>query len=124
VATYTQNYPQDEDFDTFWRIYPLKVSKGDARKAWFQTSNIRPSIEEIAEAIERYVAFRNASEFLSYKYPATWIRSECWADVYEVPKVVKDTRPSITCMTCKEKSFTWKAGRCDPCWHKYMGTAA
>ena len=30
------------EFDTFWKTYPKRVAKGDARKAWMQTENIRP----------------------------------------------------------------------------------
>lgn len=109
-----------DDFDSFWQAYPLKVSKGDARKAWAQTSKIRPPIEEILAALQRYIAFKNASDFLSYKYPATFLRAECWADVYETPKV-EASRPSITCMTCRQKAFTWTDGKCNGCWRTYMG---
>ncbi len=114
--------PDEQDFLRFWQFYPLKVSKGDARKAWAQTSKIRPPIDEILAALQRYIAFKNASEFLSYKYPATFLRAECWSDEYETPKV-EASRPSITCSTCKQQSYFWTDGVCNPCWKKRMGFA-
>ncbi len=26
-----------QEFDTFWRAYPRKQAKGDARRAWYDT---------------------------------------------------------------------------------------
>lgn len=109
-----------DDFDTFWSAYPLKVSKGDARKAWVQTSKIRPPVDKLIEAIGRYSAYKNSLEWLSYKHPASWLRAECWSDVYETPKV-EASRPSITCIVCKAKAFTWTDGKCRGCWRTYMG---
>jgi hypothetical protein len=45
-----------EDFDWFWAEYPRKKSKGDAFKAWQQTTAIRPDTEELIAAIERNLA--------------------------------------------------------------------
>lgn len=109
------------DFDTFWEAYPLKVAKGAARKMWVKTEKIRPPIAEVLDAIKRYIEYRNTSDFLQFKHPATWINSECWADVYDVEKSRELIRPSITCMTCRQKVTTWADGKCKPCWEKYMG---
>ncbi|NDC24672.1 MAG: hypothetical protein EBZ49_11180 [Proteobacteria bacterium] len=40
-----------EDFEKFWKTYPKKVAKAEARKAWAQTEQIRPPIEKLLAAI-------------------------------------------------------------------------
>ena len=108
-----------DEFDRFWMAYPLKVAKGAARKAWVKTEAIRPPLTEVLGSIARYIEFKNASGFLSYKHPATWIYAECWADVYEI--AIEIARPSITCLTCKQKAYMWTDGKCSGCWQRYMG---
>jgi hypothetical protein len=74
------------DFDNFWKHYPRKVAKADARKAWKQTEQIRPPTDEIIKAIalaartEQWM--RGGGQFIPYA--ATWLRGERWADEYEV----------------------------------------
>jgi hypothetical protein len=36
-----------QDFEMFWKEYPKKVAKGEARKAWIQTEKIRPDLEAL-----------------------------------------------------------------------------
>lgn len=75
-----------DDFDKFWKHYPRKIAKGDARKAWTQTARIRPPVEFILRAIDRARDTdqwrRDGGQFVPY--PATWLRGERWDDVYEV----------------------------------------
>ena len=69
-----------EDFVWFWSEYPRKEKKGDAFKAWQQTKNIRPPIEEIIAAVDAYAEkcrFRDAQYVL---LPASWLRSWAWSD--------------------------------------------
>lgn len=76
----------EEAFDVFWKHYPKKVAKGDARKAWKQTQAIRPDLADVLAAIGRAKATeqwrRDDGQFVPY--PATWLRAERWDDVYEV----------------------------------------
>ncbi len=39
----------EESFETWWKVYPYKTAKGDARKAWGQTSMDRPPLEAVDE---------------------------------------------------------------------------
>lgn len=75
-----------DEFDKFWKHYPRKIAKGDARKAWTQTARIRPPVEFILRAIDRARDTdqwrRDGGQFVPY--PATWLRGERWDDVYEV----------------------------------------
>ena len=81
------------DFDTFWKAYPKKVAKGDARKAWGQTDRIRPDLETLLTAIDQQSKSdqwrKNEGQFIPY--PATWLRQERWDDELKVtlPGVVQ-----------------------------------
>ena len=81
------------DFDLFWKAYPKKVAKGDARKAWGQTERIRPDLETLLSAITEQMKSdqwrKNEGQFIPY--PATWLRQERWDDELKVtlPGVVQ-----------------------------------
>ena len=83
-----------QDFDRFWQLYPKKVAKADARKAWKQTESIRPDLETIIKAIQAACKteqwMRGGGQFIPY--PATWLRGERWDDIHEVviPDVVNE----------------------------------
>jgi len=78
--------PQDPEFDQFWKQYPRKVKKGDARKAWFQTKELRPPVSKILKALIVQSASDNwLKDGGSYiPYPATWLRAEQWDDSTEI----------------------------------------
>ena len=71
-----------QDFDEFWKEYPRKCAKGDARKAWLQTEQLRPSLNDLIKALK--VAKRtdqwrqDGGKYIPY--PATWLRQERWED--------------------------------------------
>ena len=83
-----------DDFERFWKAYPKKVAKADARKAWAQTKDFRPDIETLLTAIKAQCRteqwMRGAGQFIPY--PATWMRGERWDDELEVklPDVVNE----------------------------------
>jgi hypothetical protein len=69
-----------EDFCWFWSEYPRKEKKGDAFKAWQQTKQIRPPVEEVIAAVDRYA---EACRFKDRQYvmlPASWLRAWSWED--------------------------------------------
>ena len=84
------------DFDIFWKAYPKKKSKGDARKAWAQTEKIRPELQELLKVIANYCKSedwqKDGGKWIPY--PATFLRDERWEDEMEVdlPDVV-DGKP-------------------------------
>jgi hypothetical protein len=71
------------DFDTFWAAYPWKAAKKDARKAWEQSAQVRPSIEAILTAISAAKESRQWREGF-VPLPATWLRGERWDDEHEI----------------------------------------
>ena len=83
-----------DEFEIFYAAYPRKMAKGDARRAWVQTTNLRPSIETLLSAIKAQCTteqwMQGGGKFIPY--PATWLRQERWDDVQEValPDVVNE----------------------------------
>jgi hypothetical protein len=56
-----------EDWEKFWAVYPRKVAKGDARKAWAQhCKHIRPPIADIRGCNPGAIAIRTVAERLRH----------------------------------------------------------
>lgn len=101
----------EQEFDVFYKAYPRKVAKGDARKAWQATKKIRPPISDILAAI---MAQTKTDQWTKdnhayIPYPATWLRAERWSDEIQVtiPGVVagKDWRESWQGITAKGAEY-------------------
>jgi hypothetical protein len=65
-------------FLEFWEVYPRKVARGDAQKAYLKALS-RASHAEILAGAKRY---KPDPKFT--KHPATWLNADCWLD--EAPK--------------------------------------
>lgn len=76
-----QNLGSDRDlaFVEFWRIYPLKAGKGQARKAWAtaRRRGVRPEV--IVAGAQRYADDPNRDPAYT-RHPATWLNGEGWDD--------------------------------------------
>ena len=83
-----------KQFEEFWKLYPRKVAKADARKAWAQTKDFRPELEELLTAVKNACKqeqwMKNGGAFIPYA--ATWLRGERWSDEFEItlPNVVNE----------------------------------
>lgn len=94
--------PTDDPlFETFWKAYPKKVGKEDARKAW---KKIRPG-QEFADQILKAVINNRANNpqwqreggrFIPN--PSTWLNQGRWQDEFMEEKDVRhyDDRPPIS----------------------------
>ena len=69
-----------EDFCWFWSEYPRKEKKGDAFKAWRQTESIRPSIEELIAAVDKYAEKCRYKDKQYVMLPASYLRAWAWED--------------------------------------------
>jgi hypothetical protein len=81
------------DFQDFWCLYPRRVARKDALKAWGKLSSTQQ-----VEAITALVDWRSvwAGKDLDYVcYPATWLNGERWTD--ELP-------PEFTARTAAHQS--------------------
>jgi len=65
-------------FDEFWDIYPRKVGKQDACKA-FERALRNATVEEILEGVKRFKADPNRVPTFT-PHPATWLNQGRWSD--------------------------------------------
>ena len=70
--------PNDQ-FNTFWSVYPRKVDKGIARKAFSKALKKADAATIIASAV-RYAEERKGQDVTFTKYPATWLNAEGWGN--------------------------------------------
>lgn len=71
----------DADFEAWWLIYPKRVAKEAARKAYFRAVvGNRASVEDLSTGAARYAAERLGQDAQFTKAPATWLNAGCWAD--------------------------------------------
>ena len=81
-----------DSFDLFWSVYPKRVGKKDAIKAWGQIKPDEAMVQAIIEGVERWKASeqwtKDGGQFIPY--PATFLRGERWNDECQ-PAIVKKT---------------------------------
>lgn len=72
----------DPDFTKFWDVYPRKVGKGEARKAWFKLVKTGVDAADIIAGAERYRddPKRQRSGIEYTKHPGPWLNAERWTD--------------------------------------------
>ena len=66
-------------FKKWWAIYPRKVAKGSAVRAW-DKNDCEMIAEEIIKATRGYPF---SSEIQYIKHPATWLNAWSWEDQHE-----------------------------------------
>lgn len=75
-----QSRLMDADFDEFWKVYPRKLCKAQARKAFKKISGV--SIDTITSAVSRQMETeqwqREGGKFIPY--PSTWLNRGQWED--------------------------------------------
>jgi hypothetical protein len=69
-------------FDEFWKAYPKKIGKQEAKKAWGRQNGDRPPIElivsKIAELKKTQQWAKDNGQFIPH--PATWLNRGGWDD--------------------------------------------
>ena len=69
----------DDGFAEFWAIYPRKVGKGAALKAW-KKARKTATTEQIVAGCNLYAALRRTEDPQYTAHPATWLNAERWLD--------------------------------------------
>jgi len=71
----------DLDFEAWWPLFPRKVGKGQARKA-YHASRKNPCVtaEILLAAAKRFAASRAGEDEKFTPHPATWLNGERWLD--------------------------------------------
>ena len=89
----------DENFTRFWAMYPRRVARQDALKAWAQLKLTAMMIENIFAALEWQIAdFQWTKENVQWiPYPASWLRGRRWEDerLEAKPKYSKVTEAAL-----------------------------
>jgi len=67
-------------FDEFWKAYPRKVQKDDARKAYREAVRKRIDVEKIISGAITYAQQVRGKDPKYVKYPAGWIRAAGYDD--------------------------------------------
>lgn len=69
-------------FARFWEIYPRRVSRGDALKAFTKAAKAGIDLEVVISGAARYRddGARQRSEIKYTKHAATWLNGQCWLD--------------------------------------------
>lgn len=70
-----------EGFNEFWEIYPRKMAKGDAIKAWQQMDAMQhfgKIIEAVNVSSKMEAWVKEGGRFIPF--PATWLRAQRWED--------------------------------------------
>ena len=87
-----------DGFNRFWEVYPKRVGKKDAIKAWGQIKPDEAMVQAIIEGVERWKASeqwtKDGGQFIPY--PATFLRGERWND---------ECQPAITKKAPAEKNY-------------------
>ena len=75
-------------FDTFWRIYPRKVGKGDARKSFEKINPDDNMLRSMIAAVEKNKTTvqwqKDNGQFIPH--PATWLNQGRWEDEPDIQK--------------------------------------
>jgi hypothetical protein len=72
-------------FDSWYPIFPRRIAKGAARKAYLKALDIT-SADTLYWGATAYSAACEGEDPRFIKHPATWLNQECWDDEYEVKK--------------------------------------
>lgn len=69
-----------ESFLAFWEIYPNKVGKGEAFKAYQKIKNPRPSLKDVKETLFWQIESDQWQDKQFIPYPATYLNQRRWED--------------------------------------------
>lgn len=72
------------EFETLWKMYPRKLGKPKALKAYIKARKNGTTYEQVEQGIKNYLAEikakKTAAEYI--KHGSTWFNGECWNDEY------------------------------------------
>lgn len=88
------------EFLEFWKLYPKKVGKGDAFKAWRRAT--RPETSILLDALRSQIISdqwtKDGGQFIPY--PKTWLNARRWEDD---PRSLSMSSPQQKPKTLREK---------------------
>lgn len=78
------------NFETFWSMYPRKIAKGAALKAWLKLTPLdqQLAIDALPNHVKHWELKQTEKEYICY--PATWLNGWRWLDEIDLtPKKEK-----------------------------------
>ena len=74
------------EFEELWKLYPRKIGKPKALKAYQKARKNGTSFEDVKQGVEMYLKQiriqKTTAEYI--KHGSTWFNGECWNDEYSV----------------------------------------
>ena len=90
----TADAASETPFDVFWRVYPRKVGKQAARKAWAQAIKRERFHIIIARCTQMAADPNLPTDRTLIPHPTTWLNRDGWDDEpYPPPRANGHTRP-------------------------------
>lgn len=80
------------DFDLFWSIYPKRVGKGQAQKAFVKAVK-RAGLDTVLNGARRLAEDPNLPDKQYIPNPTTWLNGDRWTDDPYPPRLDKHGRP-------------------------------
>lgn len=103
----------EEDFDTFWKEYPIKEEKKKAKEKFLKLE--KSLLPKILEAIAENKIKNDKWLKWFIKQPTTWINGECWNDELQplVPNPANNGKPVWN----TRKTQSGNQGKVSTDWH-------
>lgn len=84
----------EADFDTFWSLYPRRIGKGAAQKAWNRAVDaMKVNPELIVQGAKAYAAAKRGTDIQYVAHPSTWLNQQRWLDDHTTSSVEADATP-------------------------------
>lgn len=99
-----------EHFDAFWRVYPKKAGKPNARKKW-KDQQLDDIADQVMAGLERCKGSkqwqREGGQYIPH--PTTWLNREGWHDELDGTTTQKATKAAWDAITAETKAELLKA---------------
>ena len=84
MSTKDNNTSNIDHFEQFWSVYPRKVGKANAKKAWDNKVTSDQIIKDIAFNVEQRILQGEWSDVRFIPHPATYLNGARWQDDLQV----------------------------------------
>jgi hypothetical protein len=79
-VTLERFFEVSRDFNAFWQLYPRKVAKASALKAWKKAATSEAVKDAIMAGLERQLPALRPKDRQFVPHAATWLNQERWND--------------------------------------------
>lgn len=103
----------EEDFETFWKEYPIKEEKKKAKEKFLKLE--KTLLPKILEAIAENKTKNDKWLKWFIKQPTTWINGECWND--ELQPLIPNPANNAKNVWNNRKPQSWSQWKVSTDWH-------